>query len=901
MYLRTLLCCTAIVALVVPACPVCAQRLQPHDADMDWDEDQCDWVQVLQAGKYLTGEPATWGEGDWDGAPGGEPGNPPPGDGVFNQLDIIHHAEIYLTGPYHGGVSRPCVGLAIVLDGVLGDGQTSIVYDPATGEVAVDAPTDAQLTSLNVESATDSFVRAGVDFTVFSGSYDNVAANNLFKATFGRSFGSISFGNVAPPGLAHDAVLNDLSVIGSLDGGGGLGPVDLVFLHELSPGDANRDFVFDQQDIVQVLQAGKYLTGEAATWGEGDWDGGPGGYPGKPPPGDSIFDQQDIVAALQTGNYLNGSYAAMRPGGTRGDEQTSIIYDARTGEIAIDAPASNQLTSINIDSDAGIFANRPVPYDVDPRYNIFEAKFGHAFGSVSFGKVAQLGLSEDSIVNDLTVVGSLGDGLGDVDLIYIPEPYSLVLVTMGFAGLLVVGWRRSTWSRSVPTCLVCVVMTLGNHLAMAQVQPELQAGDADMDLDFDQFDLILALQADKYLTGQYATWGEGDWNGAPGGSPGNPPPGNGLFDQADIIASLAAPDQNSLNLIPPDNLSSRIVPHSEWDDDNASLGYDADTGLVWIEPPPGEELTSISITSQPDVFTGDRPQNLAGTFDAFGPVSWAWGPYDPVCSIIFKATLGSSFGSQDFGNAAKPDLGLDSLLNDWYVAGSRAGGGGLGDVNLIYVRDLLPGDANQDFSFDQLDIVQVMQAGKYLTGEPATWGEGDWDGAPGGYPGEPPIGDVVFDQKDIVVALQTGLYLQQGPSLQAGDANMDLEFNQLDLVQVQIAAKYRTGQSATWGEGDWNGAPGGFPGNPPPGDGVFDQLDIIAALRTVHCHCEWGCGWGDPYGPACYARAPAAVPEPASMALLVLGMVAFTTRGLMRRKVERCIHGVLIFSKNCVR
>ena len=30
--------------------------------------------------------------------------------------------------------------------------------------------------------------------------------------------------------------------------------------------------------------------------------------------------------------------------------------------------------------------------------------------------------------------------------------------------------------------------------------------------------------------------------------------------------------------------------------------------------------------------------------------------------------------------------------------------------------------------------------------------------------------------------------------LQAGDANMDLEFNQLDLVQVQIAAKYLTGQ-----------------------------------------------------------------------------------------------------------
>ena len=54
--------------------------------------------------------------------------------------------------------------------------------------------------------------------------------------------------------------------------------------------------------------------------------------------------------------------------------------------------------------------------------------------------------------------------------------------------------------------------------------------------------------------------------------------------------------------------------------------------------------------------------------------------------------------------------------------------------------------------------------------------------------------------------------------LQPGDADMDLDFDQLDLVQVQIAAKYLTDQPATWGEGDWNGAPGGSPGNPPPGN-----------------------------------------------------------------------------------
>ena len=48
-----------------------------------------------------------------------------------------------------------------------------------------------------------------------------------------------------------------------------------------------------------VLDGGKYLTGGAATYEEGDWNG------------DSVFNQLDIVAALQTGAYLQGPVAAV--------------------------------------------------------------------------------------------------------------------------------------------------------------------------------------------------------------------------------------------------------------------------------------------------------------------------------------------------------------------------------------------------------------------------------------------------------------------------------------------------------------------------------------------------------------------------------------------------------------
>ena len=80
---------------------------------------------------------------------------------------------------------------------------------------------------------------------------------------------------------------------------------------QLMAGDANQDLSFDQQDIVQVAQAARYLTGQPATWGEGDWDGAPGGEPGRPPEGNGRFDQLDIVAALATGTYLAGPYAAL--------------------------------------------------------------------------------------------------------------------------------------------------------------------------------------------------------------------------------------------------------------------------------------------------------------------------------------------------------------------------------------------------------------------------------------------------------------------------------------------------------------------------------------------------------------------------------------------------------------
>ena len=52
-------------------------------------------------------------------------------------------------------------------------------------------------------------------------------------------------------------------------------------------------------------------------------------------------------------------------------------------------------------------------------------------------------------------------------------------------------------------------------------------------------------------------------------------------------------------------------------------------------------------------------------------------------------------------------------------------GGDFSEFGVGGAARLQAGDADQDYDFDQLDLVQVQIAGKYLVDQPATWGEGD--------------------------------------------------------------------------------------------------------------------------------------------------------------------------------
>ncbi len=104
----------------------------------------------------------------------------------------------------------------------------------------------------------------------------------------------------------------------------------------------------------------------------------------------------------------------------------------------------------------------------------------------------------------------------------------------------------------------------------------------------------------------------------------------------------------------------------------------------------------------------------------------------------------------------------------------------------------------------------------------------------------------VADQKMWVESIKKTYY---------GDANLDGIFNTTDLIQVFQRGEYEdvVPLNSTWEDGDFNG------------DAEFNTTDLIVAFQ----------GGGFELGPR---AAVLAVPEPGSLALLLIGLLAVCHR-----------------------
>ncbi len=141
-----------------------------------------------------------------------------------------------------------------------------------------------ELADLDGDGDLDAFVANGVKYWGNADQPNEIWLNNGSGVfTLGQQLGNAS----------NRVILGDIDNDGDLDAFFGNGGQDnQIWINtQLIAGDANRDGVFNQLDIVQVLQSAKYQTGQPATFAEGDFNR------------DGVFDQLDIVEALQTGKW----------------------------------------------------------------------------------------------------------------------------------------------------------------------------------------------------------------------------------------------------------------------------------------------------------------------------------------------------------------------------------------------------------------------------------------------------------------------------------------------------------------------------------------------------------------------------------------------------------------------
>ena len=405
----------------------------------------------------------------------------------------------------------------IIPSGSIGDERTSLVYSSLSGELKLDAPASNNLTSINISSADGVFL--GPMPEVLTGAFDNFAPQNIFKATFGDNFSSLSFGEVMEPGLEEGFLLSDLSVVGStakaVNGSPELGDVDLVYiggstLFNASFHDDRKedrlaiDFgevIFGQvtaphsfqltnltgvgsisstadMDLVQVEQSGdsSTLSVDVAPFS-------------KLAPGDSrVFsahfdtlnigefesdielllanstdtNDQKLLRVQLSGTVVEPPDGVLIQSQVTTDAFPSLIYNPDTGELSV--ASSHPLTSFGVVSKSGIFSGQiqvdalSGDFDVQNEHDLFKATFGESFDRIDFGPVIPQGLSVDFLLADLEVVGTK-EGGGTFDNAFLvnglPEPSTAALAVLAIIWVSIKRFRAGKRRVALPSMTRC--------------------------------------------------------------------------------------------------------------------------------------------------------------------------------------------------------------------------------------------------------------------------------------------------------------------------------------------------------------------------------------------------------------------------------------------------------------
>jgi hypothetical protein len=273
-----------------------------------------------------------------------------------------------------------------------------------------------------------------------------------------------------------------------------------------------------------------------------------------------------------------------------------------------------------------------------------------------------------------------------------------------------------------------------------------------------------------------------------------------------------------------DGQSLITIRNLDWQNSDAdSAPFFFETGFYLYYTKDGVPLTGYE-TIQPDIglLVGTHP--FDNSIEEVFYIAYSRGqvedvslPYDGGVDLTFGTTqLDETVGSWDL---LAEVMGLSDLIE---------GANGIAIGFLVEPPTgtivVLPGDFNADGVLDATDIND-------LTAQSATV-----------------TNPLAYDLNDdnLVDAADIGVWVKDLVNSWIGDADLNGEFNSSDLISVLASGTYENNVDSVWTTGDFNG------------DGRTNSADLVAALADG----------GYESGPR---AAVAAVPEPASVALLLIG------------------------------
>lgn len=528
----------------------------------------------------------------------------------------------------------------------------------------------------------------------------------------------------------------------------------------LQAGDANQDLYIDQADFIQAFESGKYFKDEPATWSEGDWNGAPGGTVGQPPVGDGHFDLGDI-ANVNTRLYRNGAYDltagqavdSLEPLVAGNVGELSLRYNQLQRLLTIDTH-SRPLSTFHLSSAKGIFTSHHAGA-VDSLGELFGVSTAHDVFAINAREGIQsitIRLNErytrEELLADLRVDGTWKDAR-ETRIEYDPATGTLVVA-------------NQTGSLSA-----FELISATGQLQPQSVDPQLFSG---------LFDVRSNEKLFKLLPSGFAG------NGTPLILEGALPKGWTRSQlEADLKISGALRPSGSIGyeLVvkgePVSDVPSRALGKVKIDctcfEGSGTIGgrvfLDANRNGVFDEgerPFTGWNVQLHSFTESSLSSTTKSTMDVSGN-GSIEPAEEGVFQFThlPVGEYEVTVSPGSSYEFASLGgNTIRVNLQADQQITEqWFAATPLP-------------PPLQAGDANQDRYIDEADLILALKAGKFATRLPATWAQGDWNGAPGGGVGRPPAGDGRFDANDLY-AINRDLYRRGKYQADAGEAKNELQ------------------------------------------------------------------------------------------------------------------------------